>query len=47
MGVPLGAASGLATQRVALLKRADVVCFQETKLRRCDLERDLCIVEGW
>ncbi|EFN53799.1 hypothetical protein CHLNCDRAFT_136485 [Chlorella variabilis] len=26
---------------------ADIVCMQETKLRRCDIDRDLAIVDGW
>ena len=26
---------------------ADIVCLQETKLRRCDIDRELAVVEGW
>lgn len=30
-----------------LLLPADIVAFQETKLRRCDVDRELAVVEGW
>jgi exonuclease III len=26
---------------------ADIVCLQETKLRRCDIGFDLAVVDGW
>ena len=26
---------------------ADVVCFQETKLKKTELERELALVDGW
>lgn len=26
---------------------ADIICLQETKLRRCDIDRELAVVEGW
>jgi hypothetical protein len=26
---------------------ADIICFQETKVRRGDLERELALAEGW
>lgn len=26
---------------------ADIVCFQETKLTKTELDRDLALVEGW
>jgi exonuclease III len=26
---------------------ADIVCFQETKLQRNELQRELALVEGW
>lgn len=29
------------------LKPADIVCFQETKLTRAELDRDLALVDGW
>ena len=27
--------------------KADIICFQETKLTKADFDRDLAIVEGW
>jgi exonuclease III len=29
------------------ITHSDVICFQETKIRRGELDRDLSIVEGW
>ncbi|KAI7840910.1 hypothetical protein COHA_005342 [Chlorella ohadii] len=29
------------------LGAADIICLQETKLRRCDIDRELAVVEGW
>jgi exonuclease III len=26
---------------------ADIVCLQETKLRRSDIDRDVAVVDGW
>ncbi len=26
---------------------ADIICFQETKLTKAELDRDLALVEGW
>ena len=27
--------------------KADIICFQETKLTKADFDRDLALVEGW
>ncbi len=27
--------------------KADIICFQETKLTKSDFDRDLALVEGW
>ena len=37
----------LRQKRSHALLFADIVCMQETKLRRCDIDRDLAIVDGW
>jgi exonuclease III len=30
-----------------MLAAADIICFQETKVRRGDLDRELALAEGW
>jgi AP endonuclease-2 len=27
--------------------RADIICFQETKLTKADFDRELALVDGW
>ena len=41
--------NGQCRTRVALRKNnfADIVSFQETKLTRAELDRDLALIDGW
>eukprot|EP00775_Hariotina_reticulata_P013000 gene13000-13129_t len=36
-----------STHRLLDSLEADIVCFQETKLQRTELQRELALVEGW
>ncbi|PSC70051.1 DNA-(apurinic or apyrimidinic site) lyase 2 [Micractinium conductrix] len=47
MALAMLAAFMLLSWALLGLLNADVVCFQETKLRRGDLDAELCCVDGW